>query len=117
MMEGTGIGGPGYEIKGEFLENGFNTNDISHTKGVLSMARTQYQLDSAGSQFFIMTDDATQLDGAYAAFGKLISGEDVLDKLNVVKVNGQTPIERIEIESIKINLNGYNAKEAVKIKG
>lgn len=115
--EGTGIGGPGYEIKGEFHENGFNTNDISHTKGVLSMARTQYQLDSAGSQFFIMTDDATQLDGAYAAFGKLISGEDVLDKLNVVKVNGQTPIERIEIESIKINLNGYNAKEAVKIKG
>lgn len=115
--EGTGIGGPGYEIKGEFFENGFNVNDISHTKGVLSMARTQYQLDSAGSQFFIMTDDATQLDGAYAAFGKLISGEDVLDKLNVVKVNGQTPIERIEIESIKINLNGYNAKEAVKIKG
>lgn len=114
--EGTGIGGPGYEIKGEFLENGFDTNDISHTKGVLSMARAQ-QLDSAGSQFFIMTDDATQLDGAYAAFGKLISGEDVLDKLNVVKVNGQTPIERIEIESIKINLNGYNAKEAVKIKG
>ncbi len=114
--EGTGIGGPGYEIKGEFLENGFNTNDISHTKGVLSMARAQ-QLDSAGSQFFIMTDEATQLDGAYAAFGKLISGEDVLEKLNVVKVNGQTPIERIEIESIKINLNGYNAKEAVKIKG
>lgn len=114
--EGTGIGGPGYEIKGEFLENGFDTNDISHTKGVLSMARAQ-QLDSAGSQFFIMTDEATQLDGAYAAFGKLISGEDVLDKLNVVKVNGQTPIERIEIESIKINLNGYNAKEAVKIKG
>lgn len=114
--EGTGIGGPGYEIKGEFLENGFNTNDISHTKGVLSMARAQ-QLDSAGSQFFIMTDEATQLDGAYAAFGKLISGEDVLEKLNVVKVNGQTPIERIEVESIKINLNGYNAKEAVKIKG
>lgn len=114
--EGTGAGGPGYEIKGEFPTNGFENNDISHTKGVLSMARTQNNLDSAGSQFFIMTKEATQLDGDYAAFGKLISGEDVLDKLNSVKVNGQSPIEKIEIESISINLNGYEAKETIKIK-
>lgn len=111
--DGTGAGGPGYEIKGEFSNNGFINNDISHTKGVLSMARAN-NFDSAGSQFFIMTKEATTLDGSYAAFGKLISGEDVLDKLNDVKVNGQSPVEKIEIESISVNLNGYAAKETIK---
>ena len=77
--EGTGMGGPGYSIKGEFSHNGFK-NDLLHTKGVLSMARTMVP-DSAGSQFFIMHANAPHLDGDYAAFGKLTEGEDVLDKI------------------------------------
>ena len=77
--EGTGMGGPGYSIKGEFASNGFK-NDLKHTRGVLSMARSM-RPDSAGSQFFIMHQNAPHLDGDYAAFGKLIEGEDVLDKI------------------------------------
>ena len=77
--QGTGMGGPGYSIKGEFSQNGFK-NDLKHSKGVLSMARTQIP-DSAGSQFFIMHADAPHLDGEYAAFGKLTEGFDVLDKI------------------------------------
>lgn len=77
--EGTGIGGPSYCIKGEFSQNGFK-NDLKHTKGVLSMARAQMP-DSAGSQFFIMHDTAPHLDGAYAAFGKVIEGIEVVDKI------------------------------------
>ena len=73
------MGGPGYSIKGEFSHNGFK-NDLLHTKGVLSMARTMVP-DSAGSQFFIMHANAPHLDGDYAAFGKLTEGEDVLDKI------------------------------------
>ena len=72
-------GGPGYSIKGEFASNGFK-NDLKHTRGVLSMARSM-RPDSAGSQFFIMHQNAPHLDGDYAAFGKLIEGEDVLDKI------------------------------------
>ena len=77
--EGTGMGGPGYSINGEFNSNGFK-NDLKHSKGVLSMARTQIP-DSAGSQFFIMHADAPHLDGEYAAFGALIEGLDVLDNI------------------------------------
>ena len=77
--EGTGMGGPGYSIKGEFNSNGFK-NDLKHSKGVLSMAPTQIP-DSAGSQFFIMHADAPHLDGEYAAFGALIEGLDVLDNI------------------------------------
>lgn len=77
--DGNGMGGPGYSIKGEFTSNGFK-NDLKHSKGVLSMARTQIP-DSAGSQFFIMHADAPHLDGEYAAFGKLTEGFDVLDKI------------------------------------
>ena len=77
--EGTGMGGPGYSIKGEFNSNGFK-NDLKHSKGVLSMARTQIP-DSAGSHFFIMHADAPHLDGEYAAFGALIEGLDVLDNI------------------------------------
>ena len=77
--QGTGMGGPGYSIKGEFSQNGFK-NDLKHSKGVLSMARTQIP-DSAGSQFFIMHADAPHLDGEYAAFGALIEGLDVLDNI------------------------------------
>lgn len=77
--DGTGMGGPGYSIKGEFNYNGFD-NSLKHSRGVLSMARAQHP-DSAGSQFFIMHANAPHLDGQYAAFGKLIEGEDVLDKI------------------------------------
>ena len=77
--EGTGMGGPGYSIKGEFASNGFK-NNLKHTRGVLSMARSM-RPDSAGSQFLIMHQNAPHLDGDYAAFGKLIEGEDVLDKI------------------------------------
>ena len=77
--EGTGVGGPGYSIKGEFAQNGVK-NDLKHTAGVLSMARAMHP-DSAGSQFFIMHKDAPHLDGAYAAFGKITEGMDVVDKI------------------------------------
>jgi peptidyl-prolyl cis-trans isomerase B (cyclophilin B) len=82
--DGTGMGGPGYHIKGEFDANGFH-NPLKHTKGVLSMARAM-DPNSAGSQFFIMVEDAPHLDGQYAAFGKLIEGQEVADEI----VNGDT---------------------------
>lgn len=77
--EGSGMGGPGYSIKGEFNYNGVE-NNLKHSRGVLSMARAQHP-DSAGSQFFIMHADAPHLDGQYTAFGKLVEGEDVLDSI------------------------------------
>ena len=77
--EGSGMGGPGYSIKGEFNYNGVE-NNLKHSRGVLAMARAQHP-DSAGSQFFIMHADAPHLDGQYAAFGKLVEGEDVLDSI------------------------------------
>ena len=82
--EGTGMGGPGYRIKGEFTRNKFK-NDLKHTKGVISMARAMAN-DSAGSQFFIMVADAPHLDGQYASFGKVIEGMEVADKI----VSGRT---------------------------
>lgn len=80
--QGTGMGGPGYEIDGEFSQNGFE-NNLKHTEGVLSMARTM-DPNSAGSQFFIMHQTSPHLDGAYAAFGKVIEGLDVVDKIATV---------------------------------
>jgi len=77
--QGTGTGGPGYSIKGEFSANGVN-NDLKHSRGTISMARSQLP-DSAGSQFFIMVADASHLDGQYAAFGKVVTGMDVVDKI------------------------------------
>lgn len=77
--EGTGMGGPGYQIKGEFSSNGFD-NDLTHDPGVLSMARSAHP-DSAGSQFFIMHKTSPHLDGSYAAFGKVIEGLDVVNKI------------------------------------
>ncbi|MEI3219097.1 MAG: peptidylprolyl isomerase [Lachnoclostridium sp.] len=77
--KGTGTGGPGYTIKGEFLQNGV-VNELKHTEGVLSMARAMHP-DSAGSQFFIMHKTSPHLDGAYAAFGKIIEGMDVVNKI------------------------------------
>lgn len=77
--EGSGMGGPGYQIKGEFLSNGV-PNSIKHSRGVISMARSQ-RPDSAGSQFFIMHQDSPHLDGQYAAFGKVVEGMDVVDAI------------------------------------
>lgn len=99
--EGTGMGGPGYTIPGEFSVNGFN-NDLKHTRGVLSMARTM-DPNSAGSQFFIMHQDAPHLDGQYAAFGKLTSGFDVLDAIASVKTDWMDrPKKEQKIKTIEI---------------
>lgn len=83
--DGTGMGGPGYSIKGEFASNGVK-NDLKHKRGVLSMARSMMP-NSAGSQFFIMHEDATHLDGDYAAFGMVIEGMDVVDQIASVKTD------------------------------
>ncbi|MBO1002025.1 peptidylprolyl isomerase [Pseudogracilibacillus auburnensis] len=107
--EGNGTGGPGYSIKGEFSENNFE-NNLEHDTGVLSMARSQHH-DSAGSQFFIMTDPAPHLDGKYAAFGKVIDGMDVVDAIATSETKQEKPIEDQVIESMTIDLKGYEAKE------
>ncbi len=83
---GVGTGGPGYTIKGEFAMNGFKNNDLKHTRGVLSMARAMHP-NSAGSQFFIMHQNSSHLDGQYAAFGKVIEGIEVVDKIASVKTD------------------------------
>ena len=98
---GTGTGGPGWSIKGEFRANGFN-NDLKHTAGVLSMARA-YDPDSAGSQFFIIHKDAPHLDGQYAAFGKLVSGQEVVDRIAMVRTDFRDkPLEPQVIESMTV---------------
>ncbi len=97
--EGTGMGGPGYTIKGEFLANGVN-NPLKHTRGVISMARAAHP-DSAGSQFFIMHEDAPHLDGQYAAFGKVVEGMDVVDEIANVEVDyNDRPLVEQKILSI-----------------
>ena len=83
--QGKGVGGPGYSIRGEFTANGFK-NDLRHSRGVLSMARTMAP-NSAGSQFFIMHEDAPHLDGQYAAFGKIIEGLDAVDRIANTRVD------------------------------
>ena len=100
--EGTGMGGPGWHIKGEFSANGWN-NPISHERGVISMARAQ-DPNSAGSQFFIMHADADYLDGQYAAFGKVVSGMDVVDKIASVRCSrwNNRPYEDQQIATIRI---------------
>ena len=99
--DGTGMGGPGYEIKGEFSQNGFK-NDLKHSEGVLSMARTMIP-DSAGSQFFIMHEDAPHLDGQYAAFGKVVEGMDVVDEIASVKTDyNDKPLEPQVMKKVTI---------------
>ena len=101
--EGTGMGGPGYTIKGEFAANGFK-NDLKHTRGVLSMARAM-DPNSAGSQFFIMHEDSPHLDGQYAAFGKLIEGIEVVDKIASVRTDYQDrPLEPQQIDFMTVQL-------------
>ena len=104
---GTGTGGPGYHIKGEFAQNGVQ-NDLKHTYGVLSMARAMMK-DSAGSQFFIMTSDSPHLDGAYAAFGKVLEGMETADKIVSVKRDwNDKPLEPQRIKSIRVETYGKN---------
>jgi len=99
--QGTGTGGPGYQIKGEFKANGVN-NQIRHDRGVISMARSM-QPDSAGSQFFIMHQAAPHLDGQYAAFGRVIEGMDVVDQIADTKTGRQDrPVNEQRIESIVV---------------
>ena len=99
--QGTGMGGPGYEIKGEFASNGVK-NDLKHERGVISMARSMNP-DSAGSQFFIMHQDAPYLDGQYAAFGKVIEGIDVVDRIATVKTNySDRPLTEQKIKSMTV---------------
>ena len=112
--QGTGMGGPGYCIKGEFLWNGFK-NDLKHKRGVLSMARSSSP-NSAGSQFFIMHQDAKHLDGQYAAFGKVTSGMDVVDAIARVQTNRQDrPLEEQKIASITVDINGAALAELKKL--
>lgn len=101
--QGTGMGGPGYTIKGEFTANGFR-NDLKHTRGVLSMARAM-DPNSAGSQFFIMHEDSPHLDGQYAAFGKVIEGIEEVDKICSVKTDYQDrPLEPQQIDFMTVQL-------------
>ena len=98
---GTGMGGPGYQIKGEFAANGVQ-NTLKHTRGVISMARSA-RPDSAGSQFFIMHKDAPHLDGQYAAFGKLTAGEDTLDEIAEVDTDySDRPLDEQKIKTVTI---------------
>ena len=111
--DGNGTGGPGYEIKGEFTHNGFK-NDLKHTAGVLSMARTMIP-DSAGSQFFIMHKDAPHLDGAYAAFGKVIEGMDVVDKIACVATDRRDmPMEPVIMTEVTVDTFGTEYPEPEK---
>lgn len=108
--EGTGMGGPGYSIRGEFAQNGF-PNDLKHEPGVISMARAMHP-NSAGSQFFLMHETSPHLDGAYAAFGKVIEGLDVVDKIaNVPTGPNDRPVEPQVIQSMTVDTQGKDYPE------
>lgn len=112
--QGTGMGGPGYGIFGEFASNGFASNDIQHKRGVISMARSQMP-NSAGSQFFICHKDALFLDGEYAAFGALTEGEESLDALAEVETGpNDKPAVACVITKMTVELNGYEVPEVEK---
>ena len=111
--DGTGTGGPGYTIKGEFSQNGFE-NPLRHTPGVLSMARSMMP-DSAGSQFFIMHKNSPHLNGAYAAFGKITEGIDVVNKIAEVDTDfGDRPLEPQAIKSMSVETFGVEYPEPEK---
>lgn len=111
--DGTGMGGPGYCIKGEFLQNGF-PNSLNHTEGVLSMARAMSP-NSAGSQFFIMHKDAPHLDGAYAAFGKVIEGMENVNKITDVRTDySDRPMKEQKIKAMTVETFGEEYPEPEK---
>lgn len=113
--KGIGSGGPGYSIRGEFAQNGFE-NKLKHKRGVISMARSAHP-DSAGSQFFIMVEDAPHLDGAYAAFGKVIEGMDHVDAVaRAEKDRNDKPLVDQIIEKAQFDLMGYELVEPEIIK-
>ena len=112
--QGTGIGGPGYEIKGEFNSNGFQ-NNLKHSRGVLSMARTMVP-DSAGSQFFVMVADAPHLDGEYAAFGKVIEGIEVADEIVSVRRDwNDKPRQKQMMKKVTVDTFGVDYPEPEKV--
>ncbi len=111
---GTGMGGPGYSIKGEFAQNGVQ-NDLKHTEGVLSMARAMHP-DSAGSQFFIMHKNSPHLDGSYAAFGKVIEGMEVVNKIAETQTDySDRPLEPQVMESVVVDTFGVTYDEPTKL--
>ena len=112
--DGIGSGGPGYCIKGEFNQNGFE-NSLLHTRGVLSMARTE-DPDSAGSQFFIMVDDAPHLDGGYAAFGKVIEGMETADAIvNARRDWNDRPRQEQKMKKVTVDTQGVDYPEPEKM--
>lgn len=112
--DGTGMGGPGYGIKGEFAQNGFK-NDLKHDEGVLSMARSASP-NSAGSQFFIMHKNSPHLDGGYAAFGKITEGMDVVNKIAESKTDySDRPVEKKVIKSMTVETFGVTYNEPEKM--
>ena len=112
--EGSGMGGPGYSIKGEFAHNGVK-NDLKHTEGVLSMARSMFP-DSAGSQFFIMHKTSPHLDGEYAAFGKVIEGMDVVNKIAECATDFQDrPLEKQVMKKVTVETFGVEYPEPEKM--
>ena len=112
--DGTGMGGPGYSIKGEFSNNGFK-NDLKHTEGVLSMARSMMP-DSAGSQFFIMHKTSPHLDGDYAAFGKVIEGMDVVNKIAETDTDwNDKPVNEQKMKSVTVETFGVEYPEPEKV--
>jgi len=112
--DGSGTGGPGYGIKGEFLTNGVN-NNLNHTRGVISMARSQSP-NSAGSQFFIMHKDAKHLDGQYAAFGKVIEGMDVVDEIAKTNIShGDKPIVEQKMKYVVVDKKGVEYPQPEKL--
>ena len=111
--QGTGMGGPGYCIKGEFSQNGFK-NDLKHTEGVLSMARAMHP-DSAGSQFFIMHKTSPHLDGAYAAFGKITEGMEVVNRIADERTDySDRPLNEQKIKSMTVDTFGETYPEPEK---
>ena len=113
--QGTGMGGPGYCIKGEFSSNGFK-NDLKHTEGVLSMARSMFP-DSAGSQFFIMHKNSPHLDGDYAAFGKIIEGMDIINKIAETKTGrNDRPVEDQVMDTVTVDCFGVEYPEPTKMR-
>ena len=111
--QGTGMGGPGYSIKGEFSQNGVK-NDLKHTEGVLSMARSMMP-NSAGSQFFIMHNDSPHLDGAYAAFGKVTEGMNIVDKIANERTDySDRPLKEQKIKSMTVDTFGVDYPEPEK---
>lgn len=112
--KGIGSGGPGYSIKGEFSKNGFKKNNLRHTRGVISMARTMMP-NSAGSQFFIMHQNAPHLDGQYAGFGKVIEGMDVVDKIASVETDySDKPLVPQVMEKVTVETFGETYPEPEK---